>query len=476
MTTARRIAKNTSVLFIAQITSYLLGFFITLYTARYLGANGFGILSIALSITGIYGVFADMGLSTLMIRDISRDKTFTDKYITNIAVMRIFLVLLMVGLIVVTVNIIGYNPVQNTVIYLITLSTIITAFAAILTSVFQANEKMEYLSINIIFNSVLMLAGTLIGIYYHLDIIYFAAIYVISSAIVLILTSIIYAWKFSLPKIEFDLSFWKPKLKEAWPFGITGLFMNIYFMIDSIILSIMVNNAVVGYYSAAYRLIIVLLFVPIILNVVIFPVMSQFYVTSKDYLRLAYEKYFKYATILGIPLGVGTTLLADKIILLIYGTQFLPSIIALQILVWSTVLIFLSSAFARLLEVSNKQLVLTKITAFNAVINIILNILLIPKFSYIGASFVTVFTEISSLIIVIKVITTMGYGLTRKDLLAIIKVIAASFVMAVFIIIFNNWNLFLLIISSTVIYMLTLFLMKGFDDEDIEIIRSILGK
>ncbi len=476
MTTARKIAKNTSVLFIAQITSYILGFFITLYTARYLGAGGFGSIGIAISITGIFGVFADMGLSTLMIRDISRDKTITNKYITNIAVMRFLLVFLMVGLIIVTIRILGYSQLQNTIIYIITLSTIINAFAAIFTSIFQANEKMEYLSINIIFNSVLMLAGTLIGIHYHLDIIYFAAIYLISSTIVLIITSSIYFWKFSIPKIEFDRSFWKPKLKEAWPFGITSLFMNIYFMINQIILSVMVGVVVVGYFRAAYSLIVVLLFVPVVLNAVIFPVMSKFYVTSKDYLRLAYEKYFKYATIIGIPLGVGTTILANKIILLVYGSQYLPAVIALQILVWSTVLIFMSSAFARLLEVSNRQLVLTKITAINALLNVILNIILIPKFSYVGASVVTVLTETSSLIIVLKVVTGMGYGLTRKDILNIIKVISASLVMAVSIIYFNYLNLFLLVAMSIVVYMVTLFLIKGFDDEDFEIIRSILGK
>ena len=145
-----------------------------------------------------------MGLSTLMIRDIAREKTVTNKYITNIAIIRILLVILMVALVAITVNLIGYNQVTTTVIYLLSLSTIITAFGSILTSVFQANEKMEYLSINIVFNSVLMLAGTLIGIYYHFNVIYFASVYVFSSSIILVQTLLIYFWKFSIPKIEFD--------------------------------------------------------------------------------------------------------------------------------------------------------------------------------------------------------------------------------------------------------------------------------
>ena len=68
MNTVQRIAKNTGVMFVSQILTYVLGFFITMYTGQYLGANGFGIISLALSITAIFGVFVDMGLSSLMIR------------------------------------------------------------------------------------------------------------------------------------------------------------------------------------------------------------------------------------------------------------------------------------------------------------------------------------------------------------------------------------------------------------------------
>ncbi|MFZ0441657.1 MAG: polysaccharide biosynthesis C-terminal domain-containing protein, partial [Methanobacterium sp.] len=139
-------------------------------------------------------------------------------------------------------------------------------------------------------------------------------------------------------------------------------------------------------------------------------------------------------------------------------------------------LIFMSSAFARLLEVKKKQIVLTKITVFNAIINIILNILLIPKYSYIAASFVTVLTELSSLLLLIKVVSSMGYELSRKELSAIFKVIIASSVMAIFILLLINWNLYLLILASIIIYMVTLFLIKGLDEDDIKIIRSILGK
>lgn len=475
MSSIRKIAKNLGVLFVAQMITYVMGFFITMYTARYLGAAGFGILSLALSITGIFGVFGDLGLSTLMIRDIARDKSITNKYMTNFAIIKVALVCLMFGLIALTVNIIGYSKVVDTVIYLITLSVALNSFGGVLTAVFQANEKMEYLSVNYVINSTLMLVGTAIGIYYQLDVIFFALLYVISTGLVLIPTFLIYVWKFSWPKIEVDLSLWKPSIKEAWPFGITGLLVNIYYWIDSVILSIMVGTEVVGWYNAAYKLIVVILFIPTVLNVVVFPIMSKLYVTSKDSLKLVYEKYFKYMAILGIPIGVGTTLLADKIILLIFGNQYIPSIIALQILIWSSVILFMSGAFSRLLEASNQQLVLTKITAICAVLNIVLNVILIPKYSFIGASFVTVVTELASFVLTLRITSSKGYGLTKKEGSDLLKIIFASAVMAAFLICFRSLNLFVLIVLASIIYFIILFLVKGIDEEDKRIFEEAIN-
>jgi O-antigen/teichoic acid export membrane protein len=79
------IAKNSATLFVSQILSYLLIFFYTIYVARYLGAEGFGILSLAISITGIFGIVVDMGLTTLLIREVARDRLKINKYITNTA-------------------------------------------------------------------------------------------------------------------------------------------------------------------------------------------------------------------------------------------------------------------------------------------------------------------------------------------------------------------------------------------------------
>lgn len=178
MSKLKIIVKNAVLILISQILLLLMGFFTLVFMARYLGVSSFGILSLALSISGIFAIIVDMGLGTLMIREISRNKSIADKYIPNVILMKVILSVFTFGLVALLVYIIKYPVIVDVVIYILTISVIINAFTVIFTSIFQANQKMEYISISTIINSASLLLGTLIGIFYHLNIIYFAFIYI----------------------------------------------------------------------------------------------------------------------------------------------------------------------------------------------------------------------------------------------------------------------------------------------------------
>lgn len=146
MNTVQRIAKNTGMLFASRIASYILCFFFVMYTARYLGAEGFGVLSFALAFTGIFGVFTDLGLQQLTVREVARDKSLAGKYLGNIAVMKVILVIITFGLIAIFINHLGYPEQTIRVFYLFALSVIFVSFSQMFYSTFQAYEKMEYVS------------------------------------------------------------------------------------------------------------------------------------------------------------------------------------------------------------------------------------------------------------------------------------------------------------------------------------------
>lgn len=477
MSTVRRIMKNTGILFLADFISKIFMFFFVMYTARYLGAEGFGILSFALAFTRLFGVFVNLGLPQLTIREVARNKLLASKYLGNVLAMKMISTAITFGLIVLTINLLGYPDQTIKVVYLIALFIIFDAFILTFDSIFKAFESMKYPSIGQIMNSILLLLGSLFAIKYGLNVVSFALLFTIASFIVLLYSLIIYTWKFDYPKMEVDWIFWKRAIKEALPFGLTGTLITMYYWIDSIMLSLMQGNEVVGFYNAAYRVALVLLAIPMAVNGAINPILSQFYTSSRSSLIFVFEKHFKYMLIIGFPIGVGITLLADNIIFFVFGADYVPSVIALQILIWSIVLIFARTAFERVLESANRQMIVTKVFGFCTFLNVILNIVLIPKYSYIGAAVATLITDFAVFAIIFIWSRKIGFSIPNKQLVEVVnKVIPASLLIGVFIVWFKSLSLLLLVPLVTIVYVGVIILIKGISDEDMAIFRKIVRK
>lgn len=482
MNIVQRIAKNTGVLLAAQVLGCVLSFFYMMYTARYLGAAGFGILSFALAFTAIFGIFADFGLQPLTTREVARDKTLAAKYLANLSGMKIILVTVTFGLIALTINLLGYPEQTINVVYLLGLSIVFSAFTQMFYSIFQSHERMEYQSLGQVLNGALMLGGVIFAMKYNFGVVGFASLYFLASIVVLAYSFAILRVKFpslSLAwyprKIEVDWGFWKSTIKEALPFGLSMTFVMIFYWIDSVMLSLMKGDAVVGWYNVAYRMVLVLLFIPQSYIAAIFPVTSRCYMTSQDALRSSYVKSFKYLAILGIPIGVGTTLLAKRLILLIFGTEYMNSILPLQILVWSSVVIFMSFPFANLFNSLNRQIIVTKIAGVAVILNVVLNVILIPKYSLIGASISTVLTEFITLLLNFIWSLKIGYEMPKKLLMSILyKVLIANILMSLFIMTFYNLTLLVLVPSAALLYFVVLYLVGGIDKEDTNLVRLII--
>jgi O-antigen/teichoic acid export membrane protein len=484
LSTVQKFAKNTTVLLVAQVVSYLLAFFYIMYTARYLGPASFGILSFATAFTGIFAVFGDLGLQTFTVREVARDKSLAPKYVANISLMKIILVTITFGLIALTINLMGYPEETIKVVYLLGLSVIFTAFTQIFYSIFQAYEGMEYLAIGQMLSAALILGGVIFAVKHGFSVVGFAYLYVINSIIALGYSFATMKLKFSNPSstsatkaIEFDWSFWRLTIKEALPFGLTMLIVTIFSWIDTIMLSFMKGDAVVGWYNAAYRMVQVSLFIPAAWYSAILPVMSKLYITSRDSLRLSFEKSFKYLTILGIPMGVGATLLAQRFILLIFGSEYVSSIITLQILIWSSVLIYMSISFGILFQSLNKQIIQTKILGICMLLNIVLNLLFIPKYSYIAASATAVATQLISLALHFMWSSKIGYSVQGKKVASTLtRVLAASALMGAFIMYFSNLSLLILVPLAALLYFVALYVIRGIDQTDIGFAKHLIRR
>jgi O-antigen/teichoic acid export membrane protein len=477
MSTAQRVVRNTAVLIASNISSFVLGFFFTMYVARHLGADGFGVLSFGLAFTAIFGMFADIGLQTLMIREIARDKALAAKYLGNVAVMKLLLVVLTFGLMALVINVLDYPPQTVNVVYLLGLATVLNAFSLMFYGVFFAYERMEFQALGQVLAGAITLAGAFWAISHDYSVAAFAMFYTIASVVTLGYSFAISAWKFTLPRIEVDSGFWKRTFKEAWPFGLAALFAAFFYYIDSVMLSVIKGEEAVGWYSAAHRLLSALMVIPMAYFSAIFPIMSRLHITSKELQRFTYERSFKYMLMLGVPIGVGTTILANKIIVLIFGLGYVNSIIALQILVWSIVFGFVSGVFTQSFASANKQIVVTIVVTICAVLNVILDVILIPRYGVTGASFSALAAQ--SLVFVIYYVwgLRIGYGIPIKKVLEIAaRVLIASAIMCVLILAFKNFYILALVPLSALLYFAVLYIIGGIDRDDLDLLKQIIRK
>lgn len=444
-----------------------------MYMARYLGSYYFGVISFALAFTGIFGIIVDMGLNTLTVREVSKNKQLSEKYLNNFLSIKIILAILTFITIIVSINLLGYNEKIIFVVYLFALYVIISNIYSMFYSIFQSHEKMEYQSLGQIINSSLMLIGVILGIYYGFNIFEFAYLYLIISCIILLYVIIICIKKFFKPKFNFELEFWIRSLKESWPLGIMALFIIIYFKIDSIMLSYIVGENAVGLYNAAYRLVEVSTIMPTIFITAIFPIMATLFKENKINFHQLYIKSSKYMFYISLPMAFSVTLLANPIISLIFGIQYEGSVIALQILIWASAVMYVTIIQGTTIISANKQLFSLKVTLIAAIINIILNIILIPQYSYIGASIATVITEVFGLIVGIHFLNKWGYYINWKNtyLIPLISIIIS--LMIAMILISIKINIILVLITSLSIYALIIYFI-GLKEEDINFFKEIL--
>jgi O-antigen/teichoic acid export membrane protein len=370
-------------------------------------------------------------------------------------------------------KLLNYNGDIVLVIYIIFISTIISSIKGVFDSIFQALEKPIYISIGKIFSTILLLFGVYLAIILKLSLIQFSVIYPIINSIILLFFIISTIKHIEIGKwLTFDFTYIKYILKESWPFAITYAFVSIYVWTDSIMLSIFKGEVEVGYYNVAYRMVLALLFIPVAFNVAVYPVLSRYYTTkSKKSINVIVEKYFSMMVLLGIPISIGTTILSSKIIEMIFGPEYAPAAVVLQILIWSLAFTYMNAPFVKLFESINLQILVTKITGFSALINVTINYLLIPKYSIIGASTATLITE--GIVAISLILYSIKLGYFKLNYMEIFKIIIGSLFMGVFLIFINEWNIIISVVCSILLYILIVYLLKVIDKEDVILMKSV---
>ena len=258
MTIATRVVKNSSFLILTSLISNVMMFLLTLVTARYLGTYNFGLISSALSVIGIFGVFCDLGLGYYAIQKVSRNHDLTSKYFGTAFVLRLILSILTFIAYVIFSYVSGFTGNAWGVMIVVGVYMFFSSLTNFYYSLYQSNEEMYYQTIvNTVYNVGVFLIA-LLFIYLKYDVVWIASSYPLAIILSFILGSFIKVRHY--PKFTYDFSrkFLKELIVNSIPFGITGVFTSIYFWNAAIILTFRSGSVAVGLISSSQKIILVL--------------------------------------------------------------------------------------------------------------------------------------------------------------------------------------------------------------------------
>ncbi|MDD5342173.1 MAG: flippase [Patescibacteria group bacterium] len=470
---ARIIFKNTIWLSLAELVNGILMFFLTIWLARYLGASDYGKLGFALSLVTLFSVTIDFGFGTLAIREVARDKSLANKYLDNILSLRVLLSFIFLGLIMALVFLGGKDL---TIVYLIMLTGAQVIFLNLIQSfvaIFRAHNQMQYEVIGkLIFSATVFILGFLF-IAQKFSLLSFGLMYALAGLVALGYTVILFRKRYFRFSFKFETNFWKYLFRESWPFALSTVFISVYYYMDSVMLGFMDEDIQLGWYNAAYKIVLFILIFANVIGVVLFPQISRLYKESLPRLKELLSRSLKLMITLALPLGFGGLFLAEPIIRYIFGVEFLGGTLAFRILCWTAVVVFLSVVFGNGLQASDRQRTYLTAVGLGALVNFILNLILIPAYSLNGAAVATLAAELTVLIFIYikfqKVVRLPFISYFGKPLIASLGMLLVLWLV-------GSWPVLLLVIIGSAAYIAILVLIRGITREEFRLFRDLVLK
>jgi len=387
VTAVRTVGKNTIVTLLGTVVNAVASGLLAIVAARYLGDEKFGVYGFAASFTALFGVFADLGLGTLAVRQVAQDRSRLTQYLDNIWTIRWVLgsALFLAACTVVTAM---DRPLETRmVVYAVSASVFFGTLSLALRWSFQAFQVMEYEALCVASLSLLRLGGALGVLLAGYGVFCLALVDLTVNAILFVGTIGLVRWKFGWkPHWSWNLAFWNMLLRESYPLALMLVFATVYLNNSSVMLSTFVGDAATGWYNAANKLVGLLRFVPVVLIPAIYPVMSESYVLSQQRFAVVIRQSLRLLLLMGFPIAIFLTVFGDRVVVLIYGDSFINAVQPLQLLIWSVLLMFVSSVLGYGLISAGLQKVNATITGIGMLVNILLNWMLIPLYAAIGAS------------------------------------------------------------------------------------------
>ncbi len=386
--------SNTGWLFGDRILRAVLSFVLNLWIARYLGVAKYGLFSFAIAFVSLFNPFVTLGLDNIVVRNIVQDLTAKDKILGTAFYLRLIGACTVFLLVIISIFIVRTN--DSLTISLVVILSMAGLFQSldVIDLWFQSQVQSKYtvFARNAAFFGIAPVKVGLIILKAPLITFAWASLAEVSLGALALLAMYQFQGQ-SVKAWHWHSSWIKQLLREGFPLMLSGLTIMIYMKIDQIMLGSMIGDKAVGLYTAATRISEAWYFIPTAIVSSVTPSIYKARERSESEYYQRVGKLLKLMNAIAIMVAIPITIFAPTIIHFIYGEAYLQSSSVLVIHIWAAIFVFMGVATLPCFIVDGLARLTFQRTFLGAIINVILNCVLIPRYTIVGAAIATVISQ-----------------------------------------------------------------------------------
>lgn len=472
-TTARRqLARNT---IFSGLTSLSDGFLLLLFivAGRFLGAEGFGIFSLATAITSTLVFATDLGLDSLATRQIAVSRKRAAQVIGALLVWKLLLSLILLAIFYSAIFFYFDNSSTRVLISILAPASLLRSLNVSFRAYLQGFEKFSLETFIVLSDRLLLLAFGITVLLLTRDPVMLAWVFLVTRGITFIFFVALTYKKVCKFVPIVDVSFIKAFQLEALPLGISSIVYGLYLQVDILMLGIFVSVSEVGLFNSAMKIYESVLMVPLIINPVVYPRLSYLHMYDPGRYKDLLFRAFKYLLIFAFLFAMLGSMFSDKIIELLFGSNFLDASMPITILLiaagFQFVVLFVHTAFRSL----GLQKLVLRITIIGLLVKVAANPILIPLAGINGASLAVCSSTI--IMATISLIALRKHGIVLSALAwPTLKITIAAGLATLGCLVTPSDAFTVQVMSLVVLYVVCLIWLRIFDKFELDLIRGFL--
>ena len=471
MNKLRKVIGNTVISLLGQGITWISTITLTIAYGRFLGDVKFGELYFAITFVALIGFPIEFGFNQQLTRDVAQEPSKALRYLSNILCIKIIFWLVLYGCTLLACRLLGYAVEVRVLVAICGVTLLSGSLGNTISALHYAFERVTFPVVGTILEKGLsaLIGGVLLKYGASVEVMAFI---LLGGSLTSLLWQAIWAVRLVGVPLTIDLVLIRELVRKSIPFLVYGVLGVIYYRLDTVLLSLMTSEAVVGWYGAGYRLFDTLVFLPsLVISAIMYPIFSKLSLHSEKDLRIAIEKSMNFLLLCAFPITIGLIVAAPNIIGFLYHrAEFIHAVPVMQGLAPGLTFLYINSVFGSVIISTKREKNIMIMAAIALVFNLGLNLLLIPLYQHVGAAAVTSLTELLLMCLSMLFIPRSLWPVGSLKVGA--KALLAALVMGMSIWWVHQLNLFLILPIAMVTYFSVAALLGTVPREDVKALYS----